>query len=319
MKELKVLIWCDIEGISGIDDPENGFKDDKYKHIATAEINAAIKVLKKGGVTKVDIFDGHGMGDNLIVEDLDEIVTYLGGGWMYILADLIRSEKLRNYEALVLIGQHAQGGTKDGFIAHTNSGFTALRLNDKPIGEIGQAVWLAGYFGVPTILVSGDEAAVKETNHYFPDIVTVSVKKKVENKFECFPEEDILKKLEERAFEGIQKIEQLEPYNLLGSISVEILYSFAKLANDMIIIPGYEKKDERTVIYQAKDYLEAFWAYHGFRIVLNDLMKEFYQNLLLEIEKEFELKDTEKYKILRKKVVDEIYKEKIEFPEIEFS
>ena len=60
------------------------------------------------------------------------------------------------------MGQHAQEGTIDGFIAHTNSGFTALRVNGQPTGEIEQAGWLAGYFGVPLIFVSGDEAAVRE-------------------------------------------------------------------------------------------------------------------------------------------------------------
>ena len=315
---MKVLIWCDIEGISGINDPENGFKDDRFKHLATADINATIKGLKKGGVIEVDIFDGHGMGDNLVLEELDEIVTYLGGGWMYTLADLIRSEKLREYDALVLIGLHAQTGVKDGFIAHTNSGFNALRFNEKPIGEIGQAVWLAGHFGVPTILVSGDEAAVKETNHYFPDIATVSVKKKVKEKFECTPLEEVYAELEEKAAGMMQKLEEIKPHTLQGPITVEILFSFAKMADNMIIFPGYTKKDERTVVYVAKDYLEAFWAYHGFRMILNDVMKEYCNRILKQTEKEFKLADNEKYKKIRKNVLEEMYKEKITFPELKF-
>lgn len=315
---MKVLIWCDIEGISGIDDPETGFTDENYKHLATAEINAAIKGLKKGGVKKVDIFDGHGMGGNLIIDDLDDIADYLGGGWMYTLADLIRTEKLKDYDALVLIGLHAQEGTKDGFIAHTNSGFTALRINEKPVGEIHQAIWLLGYFGVPTLLVSGDEAAIRETEHFFPEIATVSVKKKEEDKFVCFPLEDIYTQLEEKTSVKIMNLKNIKLHSLTGPIDVEILYSFAKSADDMIIFPGYEKKDERTVIYKANDYLEAFWAYHGFRVVLTDLMKEFYNRILLQVEKEFELKDDDKYKKIRKDIFDDMLNKRIQFPEIEF-
>ena len=315
---MKILIWCDIEGISGIDNPDTGFSDENYKHLATAEINAAIRGLKKGGATEIDIFDGHGMGNNLILEDLDEITNYLGGGWMYTLADLIRSEKLRSYDAMVLIGLHAQEGVKDGFIAHTNSGFTALRLNGKPVGEIQQAVWLLGYFGVPTLLVSGDEAAIKETNHYFTDIATVSVKKKDKDKFICFPLEGIYTQLEEKTYEKITNLGNITLYNLSRPIVVEILYSFSKLADDMIIFPGYEKKDERTVIYKAKDYLEAFWAYHGFRIVLTDVMKDFCNRILQRVEKKFKLKENEAYKKIRKKVFEEMLEERIQFPELEF-
>ncbi len=318
VNEMKVLIWMDIEGISGINDPETGFSDDNYKHLATAEINSAISGLKKGGVTEIDIFDGHGMGNNLILEDLDKTANYLGGGWMYTLADLIRSEKLKEYDAMALIGLHAQEGYKDGFIAHTNSGFTALRMNGKSIGEIQQAAWLFGYFGVPTILVSGDEAAIKESIHFFPDIAAVSVKKKEGDKFVCFPLEEVYSELEEKAFEKISKIKEIKPYSLSGPITVEILYSFAKSAEDMIIFPGYEKKDERTVVYEAKDFIEAFWAYHGFRIVLTDLMKEFYNRILLQVEKEFELEENEKYKKIRKDVFDEMLEKRIQFPEVEF-
>ncbi|NPD88597.1 MAG: hypothetical protein HGN29_07725 [Asgard group archaeon] len=315
---MKVLIWIDIEGVSGIDDPDTGFKDNNYKHLITAEINAAIKGLKSAGVIQVDIFDGHGMGDNVILEDLDEIASYLGGGWMVTLAELIRSEKLGNYDALVLIGLHAQEGTIDGFIAHTNSGFTVLRMNEKPIGEIEQAAWLAGYFGVPTILVSGDDAAIKEANHYFPDIATVSVKKKEGDKFVCFPLKEIYKQLEEKAFERITKLKEIKPYVLSGPIIVEILYSFSKFAEDMVIFPGYEKKAERTVIYEAKDYLEAFWAYHGFRIVLKGLMKEFYERILQRIERELDIEDNETYIKIKKEVQEEMLNERIEFPNISF-
>ncbi|MFW9852015.1 MAG: M55 family metallopeptidase [Candidatus Thorarchaeota archaeon] len=315
---MKILIWCDIEGISGIDDPDTGFNDEKYKHLATAEINAVIRGLKKGGATEIDIFDGHGMGNNLILDDLDESAKYLGGGWMYTLADLIRSEKLKSYNAMVLIGLHAQEGVKDGFIAHTNSGFTALKLNGKPIGEIQQAIWLLGYFGVPTLLVSGDEAAIKETEHYFSDIATVSVKKKEGDRFVCFPLEEIYTQLEEKTFERVTNLLNIITHNLSGSIKVEILYSYSKLADNMIIFPGYEKRDERTVIYEAKDYLEAFWAYHGFRIVLTDVMKEFCNRILKRVEKEFKLEDEESYKEIRKKVFEEMLEERIQFPELEF-
>ncbi|MFX1417694.1 MAG: M55 family metallopeptidase [Promethearchaeota archaeon] len=114
---MRVLIWNDVEGISGITDQDYNYTDEKYMKLTTAEINAIIQGLKKGGATHIDIFDGHGMGDNLILKKLDNQANYLGGGWMITLADLIRTEKLHLYDALVLVGMHAQEGTVDGFQA----------------------------------------------------------------------------------------------------------------------------------------------------------------------------------------------------------
>ena len=75
---MKVLIWDDIEGVSGIDDPKTGFNDDKHMDLITKEINSIVKGLKKAGAKQIDIFDGHGMGDNLNLGLLDKKPIIIG-------------------------------------------------------------------------------------------------------------------------------------------------------------------------------------------------------------------------------------------------
>jgi D-amino peptidase len=315
---MKILIWNDIEGVSGIDDPETGFNDDRHMDLITKEINSVIKGLKKAGAKQIEIFDGHGMGDNLNLEILDKKAKYLGGGWMVVLADLIRSRKFSEYDALILLGMHSQEGTIDGFIAHTNSMLTALYLNNKPIGEIEQAAWLAGYFGVPTILVSGDYAAIKEAKYYLPEIETQATKKKEGEKFICLPLEEIYENLEEKANKKLKEISKIKPYTFEGPIEVKILHAFEKAAEDMSIFPGYEKTDNRTVIYHAKDFLEAFWAYHGFRPILQGLYSQPFYKLIDEMEEQLNLDFQKDIKPLLDKVTNEFFSTKIQFPEINF-
>ena len=307
----------DIEGIAGIHDPEHGFKDNTYKVLATREINAVISGLEKAGATEIDIFDGHGMGDNLILDELSPAANYLGGGWMVTLAELIKTEKLGCYDALLLVGLHAQEGTVDGFIAHTNSGLTALRMNGQPAGEIEQAGWLAGYFGVPLIFVSGDEAAVREATHFFPEIESVSVKHKKEDSFECRSVEEVYKETTEKSSRALERVRDFTPNTCKEPVTVEILFSLMELAQRLALIPGYEQKDERTVVYQADDYLEAFWAYHAFRPILSSVMKDFYQRVLQGVREKCSL-DEKKLESIFNELKEDLLSERVAFPEIKF-
>ena len=91
--------------------------------------------------------------------------------------EMVKSREVAKYDAVLLLGQHAAEGTVDGFMSHTNTGDTALRVNGKDAGEAPQLAWIFGHFNVPVVLVVGDEAVVREVNALLPDIGTVSVKR----------------------------------------------------------------------------------------------------------------------------------------------
>ena len=45
------------------------------------------------------------------------------------------------------------------------------------MGEIGQVAAIAGYFGIPVIMLAGDEAACAEVRELQPKAVTIAVKR----------------------------------------------------------------------------------------------------------------------------------------------
>lgn len=313
---MKALIWFDMEGVSGIDRPQmcelRSPLLEEGRKLGTADVNAVIRGLKRGGATEISIFDGHDFGGNLLAKDLDPSANYLSGGWGDTLVNLIKTKALAKYDALVLVGHHSQSGTTNGFYAHTVSTDIALRLNGQPTGEIELAAWLAGHFGVRTIMVSSDEAGVKEARTLLPGIKTVAVKKKTGSTVKCFPAEGIYAQLEDRALATIRKLAEFKPYVLPGPISVDILYKQPELADNMALFPGYYKKDERTVTYEAKDYLEAFEAFMAFQAILPQFVASFFRQILVKIKKTTNLD----LKQIQRDVDDEFKSRFIPFPPI---
>ena len=290
---MKVLIWFDMEGVSGIDNPQmcelRSPLLQEGRKLSTADVNAVIRGLKRGGANEISIFDGHDFGGNLIAKNLDPSANYLSGGWGDTLGDLINTKALAKYDALVLVGHHSQSGTINGFYSHTFSTDIALCLNGQPVGEIELAAWLAGHFGVRTIMVSSDEAGVNEAKALLTGIETVAVKRKTGSMVECFPAKEIYAQLEDKAFNAIRRLDVFKPYVLSGPITVDILYKLPELADNMALFPGYYTKDERTVSYEAKDYLEAFEAFMAFQAILPQFVASFFRQILVKIKKTTDL------------------------------
>lgn len=170
---MKFLIETDLEGAWGVSTMESVFRGDKdftaaYENLA-ADINAAvdgiIPLLEEGD--EVIVTDGHGeQGLNFGL--VDERATHG------------RLEALRQpFDAMICIGFHAMAGTQNAFLDHTQSSrsWFDYRINGRPTGEIGQSAMNAANFDAPLIMVTGDEAAVREAYDFLGNIECVAVKR----------------------------------------------------------------------------------------------------------------------------------------------
>jgi D-amino peptidase len=76
---------------------------------------------------------------------------------------------------LFFIGAHANAGSP-GVIAHTYA-FDRLTVNGRVLNETGINALVASEYGVPVVLVSGDDVVVKEAREQLgPQIITVTTK-----------------------------------------------------------------------------------------------------------------------------------------------
>lgn len=269
---MNVLLWSDMEGPSGIDAHEMFADAAMYKtarSYATQDVNAAIQGIRKADAqAKIDIFDGHGMGDNLLKEELESGCNLLGGGWMTRFYEMVKSREVSKYTAVLLLGQHAAEGTVDGFMSHTNTGDTALRVNGKDAGEAPQLAWLFGHFNIPVVLLVGDEAVVREANALLPGIETVSVKKAIaRDKAKSIPSEVAHKLIYEASCKAISNLEAFKPQRVSSPVRIDILYSEKQMASTAARFPRTERTGENKVTYIADDYLEGWLAYNTCRVV----------------------------------------------------
>lgn len=176
---MNVYISCDIEGVGCVVRPEHstiqGRDYIQSRRLMTGEVNAAIAGAFEAGATEVVVADSHNVGLNLLPEELDERAELIMG----TPRPLSMMEGVdQGFDAAFFLGYHAKPGTQDGLIIHNfHSRIRNMTLNGLSVGELGMNAALAGLYGVPVALVTGDEVTGTEAKALMPWVDTVAVKR----------------------------------------------------------------------------------------------------------------------------------------------
>ena len=224
--QIKIYIETDLEGVSGVyrfsqtrdkGSPEN-LKACEY---FMGDLAAVIRGLRDGGATEILVIDGHG-NQAMIPELMVAGAKYVTG--------LPRPDNNswsidKSYAGFVMFGFHAMNGTTDGVLFHTQSSESENRYwyNGVESGELAQSASVAGHYGVPPILVTGDEAACREARKFFGEgIVTVATKQGLARESAVlYPFEEVRKALYEGAKKSIAAIPKCKPYIMTTPIKVK--------------------------------------------------------------------------------------------------
>jgi D-amino peptidase len=174
---MKIYILTDLEGVAGVVEWEHANSEGRYyersKRLLTQEVNAAVEGALEAGATEIVVWDGHGPG-GMEVELLHPEAKLLMGRGAPKGLGLDRS-----FDAMFVVGQHAMNLTPDANLCHSynSRGVYRMLLNGQEIGELGMRIVLAGYFGVPVALVTGDDKTCAEALALVGDVETVAVKR----------------------------------------------------------------------------------------------------------------------------------------------
>jgi D-amino peptidase len=225
----KIYIMTDLEGISGVYKFAQTREKDTPLNIQACEyfmkdLSAVVRGLRDGGATEIIVNDGHG-SQAIIPHLMEPGAIYVTGlprpGGLFWGLD-------KSFIGFVQFGAHAMMGTKDGVLNHTQSSKSENRYwyNGVESGELAQCAIFAGYFGVPTILVTGDVATCREATKFFgPDCVTVAVKEGISREAAVlYPFEETQKALYEGARKAMSVISKCKPYVVKTPINAKIEY-----------------------------------------------------------------------------------------------
>ena len=217
---LKIYINTDLEGISGVYKFAQSREKDTPLNIQACEyfmedLAAVIQGLRDAGATEIVVLDGHG-SQAVIPHMMHPGATYITGKPRPGAGNLTDLDE--TFDGMVMVGFHAMMGTPDGVLNHTQSSRSENRYwyNGRESGELAQNALIAGHFGVPLIMVTGDEATCREAKEFFGvDIVTVAVKRGLSREAaELYPFELTRKALYEGAKKAIANIALAKPYRI---------------------------------------------------------------------------------------------------------
>ncbi|HEY0671934.1 MAG TPA: M55 family metallopeptidase [Longimicrobiales bacterium] len=144
-----------------------------YRGLLTDEVNAAIAGARSVGARSFVVNEGHGgnLFANLLPWQLDQEAILIRG---YPKPMVMSTGIDSTFGALLFTAAHSSAGT-GGVMSH-NYAFDQFSVNGTALNEPGINALVAGEFGVPLVLVAGDDVVVDETRKLFPDIVGVVVK-----------------------------------------------------------------------------------------------------------------------------------------------
>lgn len=261
--KLKIYISVDMEGITGVVHGEQvsaGTSEYAAARKWMAEdVNAAVEGAIAAGAREIVVNDSHGSMRNIDPADLHPRAVLISGSPK----PLVMMEGIdASFNACLFIGYHARAGTADATLDHTISGAVvrSIKVNGIEMPELGLNAAIAGMFGVPVVLVSGDVAVCKQAREILgADVVTVPVKDAIGRQAgRLVPMAEARKAIKDRTTKALRELVKHKPYRLASPYTFELEYHTSLQADYGAMFPTVERPSARTVAFTSDDYLKGF-------------------------------------------------------------
>ena len=265
---MKVLIAVDMEGITGVttwDQVTPGHAEyARFRRLMTQDVNAAIRGALEAGADEVIVADGHWNASNILIEELDPRAKLNSGSP----SPFSMMEGIdESIDAVFFIGYHARNGSPFAILDHTWSSRTVANiwLNELLTGEYGLNASLAGHFGVPVIMVSGDQTACAQMSELLGD-VEIAVVKQATGRFaaECLAPQVSQQLIYDAACRAVGRLaegDMPDPFVLDTPVRVTVEFFTSDMADRAAKIPFTQREGTRVSL-TAQDMAS---AYNGFR------------------------------------------------------
>ena len=263
---MKIFISVDMEGIGGVTHREHvardGMEHQRARELMTAEANAAVAGAIEAGATEVVVNDSHGTMRNLIPELMHEDAILVTGSPKHL-------SMMQGIDAdcagVFYVGYHARMGVH-GIMSHTydSSVVANVRLNGQLVGEAGLNSLVAGHFGVPVLMLTGDEAAVADAKTVLGDFEGVAVKEAVtRTSVKGVHPVKAREMIKEGAKRAIARRAEFKPFQVEKPITIEIEFISSGMADMAETVPGSVRVNDRSVSFTGEDPIVVFKAFRA--------------------------------------------------------
>lgn len=254
--EMKVFIVTDLEGVSGCTGGGYGFKlspetSSRYHRLMLGEINAVVEGCVQAGAVEIIVGEAHPID----LENLHPVAKLARGiPWQ-------ECPMLRNFDAVLFVGQHARSNLSKAVRSHTGSSKSIIGfwINERPAGELAYISGLFGEKQVSVIFLSGDDTACREAEEWIPEIVTVTVEE-ARNVWGalCLPPAKVHPMLIDGVIKAFNRLNNIKPLIHTPPVTIKIEFTYPQIADDFCLMPGTSRLAARMVSYTGKTYREAY-------------------------------------------------------------
>jgi len=267
-KKLKVYISVDMEGVVGTVTGDQlgpgGFEYQRYREFMTREALAAVQAAKEAGATEIVVSDSHGNGENLLIELFPPEVRIIRS-WPRRLGMMGGIDA--TFDAVLFIGYHASTDNPAGVRAHTFSSarLTHVAVNGTPFTEGAWNAAIAGHFGVPVVMISGDDAACAEVSKVVGNIETAVVKQSLGfHSAKTLTPEASYKLIAEKVKAGLARRAEMKPFVVAKPVTLEFGFKDYLQVEVLAYLKGVERAGSHSIRYRVADMAEA----DDFRLVI---------------------------------------------------
>jgi len=258
--KMKIYISADMEGVVGVVTSEQlgpqGFEYQRFREFMTQEVNAAIEAAFQSGATEVVVSDSHGNGQNLLIEKLPKDIL-LVRSWPRPLMMMQGIDE--SFAGVIFIGYHTGTTNPQGVRAHTISSarLADVRLKGVSVSEAGINAAIAGHFNVPVIMISGDDAVVKETTALLGDVEGAVVKwSSGFHSAKTLMPEAAYQLIREKVKKAMSRIKDFKPHKLATPIRLEVRFKNYRPSELLSYLSIVERTDAHSISFTGKDMIE---------------------------------------------------------------
>jgi len=259
-KKMKIYISADMEGVVGVVTQEqlgpSGFEYQRAREFMTEEVKAAIDAAFEAGATEIVVSDSHGNGQNLLIEKLPRNITLVRA----FPRPLTMMQGVdETFDGVIFLGYHAGTTNPQGVRAHTisSANLADVRLNGVSMPEAGLNAAIAGHFNVPVIMISGDDAIVKEAGALLGDIEGAVVKWAYGfHSARTLMPEAAYELIRQKVKRAIGRIKDFKPYKIKAPVQLDVRFKNYRPSEVLSYLSIVERTDSHSVRFTGKDMIE---------------------------------------------------------------
>ena len=259
-RPLKVYISADLEGIAGVVTGDQlgptGFEYGRAREFMTGEVLATIAAAREAGATEIVVSDSHGNGESLLIDQFPDDVRIIRS-WP---RPLMMMEGIDStFSAAILIGYHSGTTNPAGVRAHTisSANLAGVSLNGVTVPEAGISAAIAGRFGVPVVLISGDNVAVDEARRLLGDVEGAVVKRAISfHSASTMTPKAAQQLIRDRVKAALSRRSAFKPYVVRAPVQLDVVFKNYRPAEVLSYLPIVERTTAHSIRFTGRDIIE---------------------------------------------------------------